>query len=162
MTAEVESPARELTRGLTPAQREAVLALAERVTVAGGARLFTLGAEADRLYLVEHGRVALTLPFTIRGEEQDIFVEEKAPGEMVGWSALVPPHRFTLSAKAVADAELLALPRAPLLELCARDTALGFTLMSNMASVIGRRLVKVQAMWGREVQRIIDARFGSR
>ncbi|HEY3355047.1 MAG TPA: cyclic nucleotide-binding domain-containing protein [Polyangia bacterium] len=152
---------RELTRGLSAAHAEALLGLGERVAVASGAPLFALGADADRLYLVERGRIALTLPITVRGADQDIFVEEKAAGETVGWSALVPPHRFTLSARAIAEAELLALPRAPLLALLAAEPALGFAVMSNMAAVIGRRLLKLQTMWVREVQRVVDARFGA-
>jgi len=157
-----EERAPELTRGLSPAQVEAVLGLGESVAVPSGAVVFPLGAEADRLFIVERGRIALTLPFTLRGTEQDLFIEEKGPGETVGWSALVPPHRFTLSGRAAVDTRVLVIARAPLLALLEREPAIAFGVMRNLAGMIGTRLVKVQAMWIREVQRTVDARFGSR
>lgn len=51
----------------------------------------------------------------IRGQEQDVLVEERSPGQTVGWSALIPPYRFTLSATALPDTEVIALPRESLL-----------------------------------------------
>ena len=52
----------------------------------------------------------------IRGTERDVLIEERGPGQAFGWSALVPPHRFTLTATASMDSTALALPRAALIE----------------------------------------------
>ena len=151
-----------LLSGLTAVERQRVLAMGERLTVKSGAILFTLGESAERLYLVESGRVNLALPVTLRGEEKDVLVEEKGRGEMVGWSALVPPHTFTLTAKVSVDAELMSFSRERLTGLFDSEPAIGLTVMRNLAILVGQRLVTAQTMWVREIQRAVDARFGAR
>ncbi|MBI5508705.1 MAG: cyclic nucleotide-binding domain-containing protein [Deltaproteobacteria bacterium] len=152
----------DLLEGLADKERDRVLALGEKVTAKSGAVLFTLGEEADRLYILEAGQVNLALPMTVRGTEKDVLVEEKNRGEMLGWSALVPPHKFTLTAKVAVDAELLVLPRGKLGDLINNDARIGHLLMRNLATLVGQRLVKTQTMWVREIQRAVDSRFGGR
>ncbi len=60
------------------------------MTLLSGAVLFQLGADADQLYVIERGRVNLTLPMQVFGHEQDILVEERVAGQTLGWSALIP------------------------------------------------------------------------
>jgi CRP/FNR family transcriptional regulator, cyclic AMP receptor protein len=148
----------ELLWGLPPDDSARVSSLAAQVRFASGATLFELGADAETVYVLGQGRIALTLPVTVGGRHEDILVEERQAGQTVGWSALIPPHRFTLKAAALVDTEALAFSRATLLDLFAADPALGYTVTRNLASVIGHRLTVFQAMWMREVQRLIDAR----
>ena len=90
----------ELLRGVAESDAAAILSLGSRVHLQSGAVLFSLGDDADTLFLVERGRVALTLPLQVGGRDEDVLVEERQPGQTVGWSALIPPHRFTLKATA--------------------------------------------------------------
>src|ERR1017187_7254228 len=101
----------ELLNGLSPAEVEQILELGTRLIVPSGILLFRLGDPADRLFLTERGRIRLTLPMDLRGKEEDVLVEERSPGQTVGWSALIPPYRFTLSAAASVDTEVIALPQ---------------------------------------------------
>ena len=90
----------DLLKGLAPEDAERVLALGKRATVSAGAELFHLGDAADNIYVVARGRLRLTLPMQVRSHEEDILVEERSSGQTVGWSALIPPYRFTLTASA--------------------------------------------------------------
>lgn len=146
----------ELLKGLSSADVEKVLALGTRITVPSGGSLFRLGDAADRLFLVERGRIRLTSPMMIRGHEEDVFIEEKSPGETVGWSALVPPYRFTLSGTAPLETEVIALPRVTLCELCEHSPSVGARIGLNLAVVIAQRLQLVQAMWMREFERTVE------
>ena len=146
----------ELLNGLSPEETEQVLALGTKITVPCGSSLFRLGDPADCLYLTERGRIRLTLPMQVRGREEEILVEEKAPGETVGWSALIPPYRFTLTATAPLDTEVIALPREALRSCFESSPALGFKIVTNLAFVVGHRLQLVQAMWLREMQRTVE------
>ena len=148
----------ELLKGLSSAEVDQVLALGTRMTVPSGGSLFRLGDAADRLFLVERGRIRLTFPMLIRGHEEDVFIEEKAPGETVGWSALVPPYRFTLSATAPLETEAIALPRETLCALCERLPSVGTRIGLNLAVVVAQRLQLVQAMWMREIERTVEMR----
>jgi CRP/FNR family cyclic AMP-dependent transcriptional regulator len=149
----------ELTKGMRQEDTTALMALALPVHVASGATLFSLGSEAERLYVVQRGRIALTLPMQVHGREEDVLVEERLPGEAFGWSALIPPHRFTLKAAAPLDTDVLAFPRDALLEYFAERPELGYLVTRNVASVIGQRLQVFQAMWLREMQRAVSLRF---
>src|ERR1035438_10443920 len=96
----------ELLKGLPPAESERVLALGKGVLLPAGPELFPLGDAAGSLYLVARGRVRLTLPMQVRHHEEDILVEECSSGQTVGWSALIPPHRFTLTAAVPLETEV--------------------------------------------------------
>ncbi|HWS94958.1 MAG TPA: cyclic nucleotide-binding domain-containing protein [Candidatus Methylomirabilis sp.] len=148
----------ELLIGLSSAEVEQVMALGTRITVPSGGALFKLGDPADRIFLVERGRIQLTLPMQVRGREEEILVEEKSPGQTVGWSALIPPHRFTLSARAPLTTEATALPRERLQQYLEGSPRTAYKISSNLALVIGRRLQLLQTMWLREMQRTIEQR----
>lgn len=149
-------PETDLLKGLAAGDAQALLALGRRERVEAGAALFRLGAEAEALYIVQRGRIRLTLPIHVGGRAEEVAVEERLPGQMVGWSGLVPPHRYTLSASAPLETELLALPRAALLAHFAARPAVGHVVCLNLASLVGQRLQVLQAMWLREMQRNLD------
>ncbi|MGO9647480.1 MAG: Crp/Fnr family transcriptional regulator [Terriglobales bacterium] len=149
----------ELLNGLSSEEAEQVLALGTKLIVPSGTELFRLGDPADRLFLTERGRIRLTLPMPVRGREQDVFVEERYPGQTVGWSALIPPYRFTLTATAMLqEAVVIALPREALREYLAANPAAGYKIALNLAVVIGHRLQLFQTMWLREMQRTVEVR----
>src|SRR5512136_1453145 len=105
----------DLLRGLSEEETARFLALGVPTRLVSRQTLFRLGDQADKAYLVVRGRIALTLPIQIRGGEEEVLVEEKVPGETLGWSGLVPPHRFTLNATAAIDSELLGFARTSVL-----------------------------------------------
>jgi CRP/FNR family cyclic AMP-dependent transcriptional regulator len=148
----------ELLNGLSPSEVEQILKLGTRLIAPNGTLLFRLGDTADRLFLIERGGIRLTLPMQIRGQEEDVLVEERSPGQTVGWSALIPPYRFTLSAAASPDTEVIALPRESLREYLAAYPAAGCKIALNLAVVIGHRLQLFQTIWLREMERTVQAR----
>ncbi len=148
----------ELLKGLSPEEVEQALAFGTRITVARGAELFRLGEPADRLYVIERGRIRLTLPMQVRGQEEDVAVEERTPGQTVGWSALIPPYRFTLTAEAPLETELIALSRDALRAHFTAYPSVGYAVAMNLAAVIGQRLQLFQTMWLREMQRTVELR----
>lgn len=148
----------ELLKGLPDQEAARVVALGTRLRLSSGAMLFALGGAAECIYLIRQGRIALTLPMQVGGREEDVLVEERVPGQAVGWSALIPPHRFTLTATAQLESEVLALSRQALLDYFASQPATGYALLSNVAAIIGQRLQIFQAMWLREIQRVVELR----
>ena len=149
----------ELLHGLSTEEAQRVTALGTRIRLPSGAELFPLGGPADSLFVVERGRIALTLPMQVDQHEEDVLIEERSPGQAFGWSALIPPHRFTLKATAPLDSEVLAIRRTALLEHFGAYPAVGFIVTQNVAQVMGRRLQVFQAMWLREMQRVIEHRM---
>jgi len=105
----------DMLHGVSAADAARLVALGSRVHVPSGALLFELGAEATGVFLIERGRIALTLPMVFGDRHEDVMVEDRTAGQLVGWSGLIPPHRFTLKASAQIDTDVLALPRAAVL-----------------------------------------------
>jgi CRP-like cAMP-binding protein len=155
---------RELLQGLASRDADHLLGLATRIMLPRGTILFRLGGAADSLYVVERGHLALTLPMQVLGRDENVLIEERHPGQTLGWSALIPPHKFTLTATAPFDAEVLAFDRHALLDYFEAEPAVGYVVTRNVAEIIGQRLQVFQGMWLREMQRVVEmhtARKGS-
>jgi CRP-like cAMP-binding protein len=146
----------ELLKDLAAEEVQRILALGTRIALPSGASLFQLGDPAERLFLIERGRIRLTLPMRVRGREENVVVEERIAGQTVGWSALIPPHKFTLAATAPLETEVIALPREELRKHFAAHPTVGYKVTLNLAVVIGQRLQLFQAMWLREMQRTVE------
>jgi CRP-like cAMP-binding protein len=121
--------------------------------------VFAQGSVAQELIVVAAGEIQLELPVSILGESKSIAFEAKTRGEVVGWSALVPPHRYTLTARASREARVVVLPAAELTALFHAEPELGFRMMKNFAAIVAERLQHMQSMWLQEIQRNLDERY---
>ncbi len=148
----------DLLRGLAEDEAERVLALGNRLVLTAGAVLFQLGDTADCIYLVARGRLRLTLPIQVASREERVFVEERSAGQTVGWSGLIPPYRFTLTATAPLESAVIALGREALGRYFSEHPETGYKVTQNLASVIGQRLQIFQTMWLREIERMVELR----
>jgi CRP-like cAMP-binding protein len=149
----------DLLHGLDARDADEVRALGCRLRLDSGEPLFQLGSEADRLFLIERGRIALTLPMQVYEKETDLLVEERQTGQTLGWSALIPPHRFTLKATALIETEVLVFMRSGLLDHFAKRPEVGYAVTRNVAAVVGQRLQVFQTMWLREMQRVVKLTY---
>ena len=151
----------DLLKSVAPDDARAVLALGSRRALPSGTVLFELGAPADHLYVIDRGRVNLTLPMQVFGHDEDILVEERVSGQTLGWSALIPPHRFTLKATTQIDTEVFVFGRAALLDHFAARPAVGYAVLGNVSATVGQRLQVFQAMWLREMKRVLQFSRGA-
>ena len=97
--------------GMPDAIRARLADLAELATCPAGTTILREGASVDSLGVVVAGRVALRLYVPGRGTQTILTVE---PGDVVGWSALVPPHRSTSTVVALESTTLLSFDGAAL------------------------------------------------
>jgi len=102
-----------------------------------GQVLFVEGGPADRLYLVESGRVALEACEPV-GEPT--LVQIVGAGELLGWSWLFPPFAWHFQGRAIEPTRAIALSGAHLLIAAERDHEFGYELMKRVAKVVISRL----------------------
>ena len=95
------------------------------------------GDPADEFFLIRRGAVAIETEVPGRGA---VTLETLGPGEILGWSWLVPPYRSAFGARALDAVHVIALDGACLRGKCERDPALGFDLLKVVATVFVRRL----------------------
>ncbi len=110
----------------------------------------------EALSIVLTGRVALRTLVPERGMVTILTVE---PGDIVGWSAIVPPHRGTATSIAIEPVTLLDLPGERLRALLRSDYALAASVYPRVLQAVARRLsaTRLQLLdlfareeWGRQ------------
>ncbi len=126
-----------LLAGLSPEGRRLVGLCARNVAVDAGDLLLAEGGDADTLYLVRRGRVAIEVHAPGRGP---LVIETVGPGAVVGWSWLIAPHRWQFDARAVEPVGAVAVDAGCLREQLAEDPRFGVALMGRVAAVILDRL----------------------
>ncbi|MEI6667697.1 MAG: cyclic nucleotide-binding domain-containing protein [Acidobacteriota bacterium] len=148
--------AAELFAGLGAEHLRRLAGIGKTMTLRSGEYLFLLGDSAQYVSVVSSGLVELCCPISVGGEVKDIAVEAAGPGKTVGWSALVRPFRFTLSARASRATEVVAFSRPELLQLFAGNPDLERVLLDRVTELIANRLTMFQALWMRELLRVFD------
>ena len=123
--------------GLTVGERRRLAELARPLAVEPGTVLLREGAETTELGIVRTGRVALRLTVPMRGIHTILTVE---PGDVFGWSALVPPFRSTSTAVATEPTTGVVFPARALREALDRDEELAAALYPRILRTVARRL----------------------
>jgi len=122
-----------------PAQARSVLAeLATVRPFRQGEVLFHEGEEATRFEVLRSGRVALRVLVPERGEMTVLTVE---PGDVLGWSAVAAPYRYTSTATAVEDGETIAWEGAALRGVLRTDCRLASIVYPRLLEAVARRLI---------------------
>jgi len=129
-------------RRLSPAQRAAVSALATEVSFAAGRRLFTEGQPAGGCWLIRTGLMSLTAALPAR---DDVVLQTVGPGEVLGWSWMVPPHRWHFSAVAQGPVTAVELDTALLRMLAEQEPELGYPLALGLMEALLARLQNTRA-----------------
>ncbi len=126
-----------LTHGLDAPARSALATIGRIVAVPAGSVLMREGETNDVMAIVLDGRVSLRMRVPERGQVSIVTIE---PGDVVGWSAMVPPYRATSTAVVLTDTELAQFPGPRLRELIANNTELAAQLYPVLLKAVARRL----------------------
>lgn len=122
--------------GVSTATQARMSESAEVVDLAPGDRVFSEGETADALYVVMSG----TIQLSTHQRERNLAVASVGPGELLGWSWLVPPHRWDFDAIAVVESRLARIPAGLLRSAMQDDPADAAALSGAMLNVVSRRL----------------------
>jgi CRP-like cAMP-binding protein len=95
------------------------------------------GETARYFYLIQSGHVEVGLRDPRRGT---VLIDTVGPGEELGWSWLVPPHRWQYECKAKGAVQGIRFDAEWLRARCEQDHELGYHLLKQMLGVIASRL----------------------
>ena len=123
-------------KDLEPAYLSLVAGCAQMAGYKTGEYLMSYGTDAEHFFLLRHGRVALEL--SAPGRDAFKF-QTVGPGEVVGWSWLIPPHKSQFDARAVEDASVIEFDGKCLRGKCDADPKLGYDLMKRFTRVLVQR-----------------------
>ncbi len=114
-----------------------------------GEYLFREGEPADTFFVIRSGRVAIEM----RRPTERVVLDSAHEGDVVGWSWLVPPYRWTFDASATEETSAIAFDGQCLRGKCEADPALGYALLQRVVQVMSRRLqsarVRLLDLYGR-------------
>jgi len=102
-----------------------------------GEHLFREGQFADRFFILRHGQVAVEVSVPERGA---VVLETLHEDDILGWSWLVAPYRWTFDARAVGLVRAVSLDGVCLRAKMETDAELGYALLSRFVPVMGERL----------------------
>jgi CRP-like cAMP-binding protein len=113
-----------------------------------GFQIWKKGDESKSLCLLEEGKVVLAMESYL-GENRPpihVTVDIISKGDVMGWSAVVEPHMYTLGAKCISDTKVIVLDAAKLRKIINADKDLGFKFMNAIDNVIPTRLAHTEIM----------------
>lgn len=122
--------------GIEDADLKNIAMIADTVALEPGTTLFEAEQPADALYLLVDGNVELHYVVIDRENpkiHKDFFVADIDPGEVFGLSALIEPHRYTLTDRVSTPSHVIRIRAEPLRELCDANCVLGYRLMKHVA-----------------------------
>ena len=99
------------------------------------------GDPAASFYLVYHGKVALEVA---SAEKPHLTIQTVGPGEVLGWSWLVPPYLWRLDARALKPTQVLAIDGKAFREALAVHPEQGYQFLVRLLPIIAQRLENTQ------------------
>jgi len=110
--------------------------------------IFETGKEAQHLYILEEGQVNLVVKIPTDSPHllEQTVVRTITKGGTFGWSALVPPHVFTMSAISKTPSKVVVISGNELRTLFDRDTHFGYEVMNSLIRVIGTRVRNIEQL----------------
>jgi CRP-like cAMP-binding protein len=123
--------------GLDPAQLTLIAGCGQNVHFEAGSQLFREGDPADTFYVIRHGAVALDIHVPAR---EPVTVETLHGNDLLGWSWLFPPYKWSFDGRTVEEVSAISLDGACLRGKCDDDHELGYELMKRFAQVVVERL----------------------
>ncbi|HEX6343266.1 cyclic nucleotide-binding domain-containing protein [Umezawaea sp.] len=126
-----------LLAGLSHDQRAALAGIARHEDYEPGARLFEEGRLADRCWVVTAGCAVVDTDIPGRGRT---VVQSVGPGELLGWSWLVPPYRWHFGASIAAPTSAVVVDALDLRRLADADPVLGYRMSRILVEALLNRL----------------------
>jgi CRP-like cAMP-binding protein len=122
--------------GMAPEHLQALADCGRRVSVSRDELLGQEREPANAFYLIQAGRVGIEMRTPDRGA---VRVQTIGPGDVVGWSWLVPPHRWQFDARVLEPVQAVLLDARQLRDRCEQDPALGYQLLKRLLAVVAGR-----------------------
>ncbi len=110
---------------------------AEEQTFAAGKLLFRQEDSAEHFYILIEGLIEVEVP-SINGPA--LVVQTLGSNDVLGWSWLIPPYKWTFEAKAKRDSRVIVFDGKSLLKLCEKNTDFGYALLKRFAGLMSQRL----------------------
>ncbi len=102
-----------------------------------GESLFRQGENADKFYVLRNGCISIQMPAIIG---PNLEIQTLGKNQVLGWSWLIPPFKWSFQAMAEEDSELLMFNGTAILVRCEQEPKFGYELLKKFAELMSKRL----------------------
>lgn len=129
-------------KDLDDGQADRVLDLASVAQYDAGDSIFWEKDAANRLYVVDSGKVALqmSVPVPVYNAGRRLTMDIITETGVFGWSAVVDSHPYSLTAVCIERASVLEIDGKGLRLLLEKDTSIGYRVMNGLIRLVASRL----------------------
>ena len=147
----------QLFEGLDENELGQIVNLCNERSYEEGSIIFTAGilgpaSPAAEIYLLREGEVDIQVELVVYDLEARITVYTVRKGETFAWSALVPPHKLTASARCRKKSEVITMNGKELMDVLEKNNHIGYVIMSNLSRVVSSRLAATMAVLRNQIQ----------
>jgi CRP/FNR family cyclic AMP-dependent transcriptional regulator len=125
-----------LSAGLNADQLTQLAMAAEELVVDEGHWFFRQDQELHAMYLVLEGQVGIVVELP----RQEVLTSTVGPGEVFGWSGMVPPHETTAGARALSPCRVVRFDCRRVRQTFETDCRFGYIVMERMAQIVRQRM----------------------
>ncbi len=137
----------EVFLGLDDSELDKIVALpsCREETCQAGEVIFEAGDEARYLYVLKEGEIDLVIKVSPgdKGVTQ-VVVDRITKGGFFGWSALVRPHFYVMSAICQKPSQIVIINGAELVALFDKEYHIGYKVFQSLSQIVGARLRDVE------------------
>ena len=135
----------EVFEGLDDDQLTAVQSCCQEAVYRRGDKIFGVKEDPKYLYGVMEGEVDLRQDWLRGSPSQEDTISTLSKKMIFGWSSLVPPYEYRLSAHCVTrQCRVLKIDSKCLRGLFENDSRLGYMVMSKIVSIVGSRFFQLR------------------
>jgi CRP-like cAMP-binding protein len=128
-------------RGLSPGFLESISYGATPRVYGTDEFLLREGEEANHLFLIYSGKVALEVALP---DQPRLTIETVGAGDVVGWSWSVAPRRYEHDARALKSTRAIGLDAKALRRACEEDPGNGYQFITRLLAVVADRLANTR------------------
>lgn len=119
-----------------------IVSFAEKKQYDAGTTIFQAGDSAGELLVIEEGKVALqmTLPQEPGQPSRKVTIGVINIGDMIGWSAIVDPYCYTLTAVCLQEVRAISINGEKLRQLLRDNQKMGYEVLKGLTKLVASRL----------------------
>jgi CRP/FNR family cyclic AMP-dependent transcriptional regulator len=127
----------KLLPGADSTQLNKLVGLAREVKYNPGEIIINEGDEAKKLYIIIEGLADIILEL---GANRVSHIQTVSDNDVIGWSAIVPPHHYSSTVSAINKTRVLAFDGQELRKLAQADRDLGYSMYAGIVGIVAERL----------------------
>lgn len=148
----------QLFEGLDEGELGQIARLCHERSYEEGSIVLTAGGSAADIYLLKDGEVDIQVEVVVYDLEARTSVYTVRQGETFAWSALVPPHMLTASARCRRKSDVITINGKELIQILEKSNHIGYVVMQNLSKVISSRLAATMIVLRHQIQKVSGGR----